>query len=146
MCIVQKSCPSFSVKVKGQGRWRQKTKKCGILFGSHRLGCVPRVALFGERFSGGLACMPLLRRWENQRTLSSFSALLLCVAGQSSQHAGAGRRQPAGGVGRGESRSRSSAEWHQRHHRPHPRRIGTVRARQLAVHQVQFSSVQFSEF
>ena len=46
-------------KVKGQGnRGQQKTKKCGILFGSRPLGHGPPPVL-------------LLRRWENQRMLST---------------------------------------------------------------------------
>jgi len=45
------------LKVKGQDHRGQKTKKCGILFGSRPLGRGPP---------------PVLLRWENQRMLSSF--------------------------------------------------------------------------
>jgi len=48
-----------------------KTKKCGSLFGSCPLGRAPRAAYFRERSSGS-GPPPFLRRWENQRMLSSL--------------------------------------------------------------------------
>jgi len=79
-CILQKSRPSSNVKVKGQGHRGQKTRKCGISFASHRLGRGPRVAFCREPSSKAL-----LRRWENQRTLSSsyiycLLSFLQCVS------------------------------------------------------------------
>ena len=57
-------------KVKGQGHRGQKnTKKCGILFGSRPLGRGPPAACFSGVVLWGRGP---LRRWENQRMLSSF--------------------------------------------------------------------------
>jgi len=47
----------------------QKTKKCSILFRSCSMGRGPRAAFFLE---GAPSLVALLRRWENQRMLSSF--------------------------------------------------------------------------
>jgi len=41
-----KILPGSNVTVKGQGHRGQKTKKCGILFGSRHLGHSPRAAFF----------------------------------------------------------------------------------------------------
>jgi len=60
-------CQGQRSKVKVTGD--KKTKKCGILFGSRILWRSPRAAFFFG--SGPLGRCPL-RRWENQRMLSSF--------------------------------------------------------------------------
>jgi len=51
----KKSCPNLNFKVKGQGHWGQKTKKCGILFGSRPLGRGPHAAFFSGAVLRGMA-------------------------------------------------------------------------------------------
>jgi len=72
MCIVQKYRQSSNVKVKGQGHRRQKTIGLKCLFS----GVVLWGAVLVQHFSGigRRGCGPL-RRWGNQRMLSSFLML-----------------------------------------------------------------------
>ena len=60
-CVVQKSRPSSKVKVKGQGYQGQKNEKVRHFFSGAVLG--------------GASCVirQFLRRWENQRVLSSYA-------------------------------------------------------------------------
>ena len=73
-------------------------------------------------------------------TLMFYYMSVVC---QSSQHADTECSQCPGGVHRGDSRSWSCAEWHQRHHRPHSRHVGTVHARLLTINQVLAFTVLF---
>jgi len=52
------------------------------VFGSRPIGCGPHAAFFsravvGSAVLGGFACVPVLRRWENQRMLSSLGSIVV---------------------------------------------------------------------
>jgi len=73
-CTVQKSRLNSNLGVKGQSLrspGTKKTKKCGILFASRSLGRSPCSVFLVP----GAIFRALLRRWENQRMLSSVDTV-----------------------------------------------------------------------
>ena len=82
-CIVQKSCPSSNVKVRGQGQWGQTMHLVLPHLRVHTIGMrsLQTAAVAGpiSWLPGGvvqLCRLSVLCRWENQRMLSSSSLFL----------------------------------------------------------------------
>jgi len=70
-CDVQKSRPRSNVKVKGQGHRGQKNKTVRHFVRESSSGRGPRAASFS-----GAVLAARLRRWENQRILSTFRLVI----------------------------------------------------------------------